>query len=77
MPLKARDLRELDVDDLQTRSKELRARLFDLRSRQARKELEGGIEIRTVRRDLARVNSVLNERLRASKAAGSTEKNQS
>jgi large subunit ribosomal protein L29 len=64
MPLKASDLREQELDDLQGRVEELRARLFDLRSRQARKELEGGVEIRIVRRDLARVLTILNERTR-------------
>jgi len=64
MPLKAHDLRELDTEDLRDRAEELRARLFDLRSRQARKELEGGLEIRNTRRDLARVQTILTERAR-------------
>lgn len=67
MPQKATDLRELDVEELRERSEKLRASLFELRSRQARKELEGGLEIRNVRRDLARVQTVLTERAKQGK----------
>ncbi len=69
MPLKARDLRELEVPELRERAESLRTKLFELRSRQARKELEGGVEIRHVRRDLARVMTLLNERTRKAAAA--------
>lgn len=66
MPLKAHDLQELGIEELTTQAEALRARLFDLRSRQARKELEGGLEIRIARRDLARVLTILNQKSRTS-----------
>lgn len=62
MPTKASDLRELETEELSERVGQLRARLFELRSRQARKELEGGLEIRHTRHDLARVMTILKER---------------
>ncbi len=69
MALKAHDLRELEIPELRERAEGLRTKLFDLRSRQARKELEGGVEIRNVRRDLSRVLTLLNERIRRNAAA--------
>jgi large subunit ribosomal protein L29 len=66
MPLKAHDLQELGIEELTTQAESLRARLFDLRSRQARKELEGGLEIRTTRRDLARVLTIIKQKSRSS-----------
>lgn len=62
MPLKSRDLREQGLEELTTQVESLRAKLFDLRSRQARKELEGGLEIRILRRDLARVLTILRQK---------------
>lgn len=70
MPLKASDLRELSAEELKTKAEEHRQKLYQLRVQAAHKELEKGTEIRVVRRDLARVITVLNQK----KAAPETKK---
>jgi large subunit ribosomal protein L29 len=62
MPLKPRDLREMSVDELQTRLAELADELFHLRLRRATSQLTNPMKVRETRRDLARVKTVLRQR---------------
>ena len=61
----AKDFRELSVEELNGRSKEIRQGMFNLRVRNTTKELENTSRIRQERRELARAMTILNEKLRA------------
>jgi large subunit ribosomal protein L29 len=60
--MKASELRELTADDLRAKAGELEEQLFRMRVKKAMGALETPIAIRTVRRDLARVKTVLGEK---------------
>jgi large subunit ribosomal protein L29 len=63
--MKARDLRTRTADELQdeveTRAKEI----FNLRFQRASGQLENTARVRQVRRDIARIKTILGERRRA------------
>ncbi len=61
----AKDFRELSVEELTGRIKEIRQGMFNLRVRNTTKELENTSRIRQERRELARAMTILNEKLRA------------
>jgi len=63
--LKSESMRDMGVDELQTRVAELREELFNLRFRNSLKQLDNPLKIRESRREMARVLTVLNEKLRA------------
>jgi large subunit ribosomal protein L29 len=58
----ASELRELTVDDLRAREKDLRDQLFRLRIQKSMGQLEAPTKVRDARRDLARVKTVLREK---------------
>lgn len=62
---KAKDLRELSADELNTRLRELKQEALNLRLQQATGQLENSARIRTVRREVAQVLTVLTGRKRA------------
>ena len=64
--LRANSMRDMNVDELQTRVAELREELFNLRFRNSLKQLDNPLKIRQSRREMARLLTVLNEKLRAS-----------
>jgi large subunit ribosomal protein L29 len=66
--MKAGELRELTEDDLRAREKELDDRLFRLRIQKSMGQLEAPAKVRDVRRDLARIKTILREK---EQAAGS------
>lgn len=59
---KAKDLREKTVDELRGREKELSSQLFALRLQKSTGQLESPARVREVRRELARVLTVLGEK---------------
>ena len=63
--MKAAEIRELTVDDLQAREKELDDQLFRLRLQKSMGQVEAGNKVRALRRDLARVKTVLREKQKA------------
>ena len=65
--MKAAEIRELTVDDLRAREKDLDDQLFRLRIRKSMGQLEAPARVRDVRRDLARIKTILKEK----SAAGS------
>ena len=70
MPLpKAKEIRELTVEELQRRLLELKQETLNLRLQQVTGQLENTARIRIVRRETARVVSILGERRRAAAAA--------
>jgi large subunit ribosomal protein L29 len=63
-PMKVADLRQASVQDLQAKEKELAEQLFALRLQKVVGQLENPAKIPSVRRDLARVLTVLGEKRR-------------
>jgi len=62
---KASDLRAKTVDELRQDEADLRKELFNLRFQQTTGEIENPLRIRHVRKDIARVLTVINEKIRA------------
>jgi large subunit ribosomal protein L29 len=60
--MKAAELRDLGSDELGVRERELTDQLFRLRIQKSMGQLEAPNKIRTVRRDLARVKTVLRQK---------------
>lgn len=60
--MKAEDIREWDDHEITIRVKELKQELFRLRFRSATMELENPSLLRTLRRDVARMMTILRER---------------
>jgi len=60
--MKALELRDMSVDELRGKETDLRKELFNLRFRQATGEIENPLRIRMVRKDIARVLTVINEK---------------
>jgi large subunit ribosomal protein L29 len=62
MPSKAAELRELPDDELLARIDSAKEELFNLRFQLATGQLDNPTRIKTVRRDVARISTVLRER---------------
>jgi large subunit ribosomal protein L29 len=60
--MKVTELRELTVDDLRARVKELDDQLFRLRMQKSMGQLEAPAKVRDVRKDLARMKTILREK---------------
>ena len=60
--MKAAELRDLDVDELGVKQKELTDQLFKMRLQKSMGQLEVPEKIRTTRRDLARVKTFLRQK---------------
>ena len=56
------ELRELSVDDLQARAKELEDQLFRMRIQQSLGQLDAPLKLRYTRRDLARIKTIITEK---------------
>jgi large subunit ribosomal protein L29 len=60
--MKAKELRELSDDELRGKSGELRGELFNLKVKHSTGQLEDTARLATLRRDVARVETVIRER---------------
>jgi large subunit ribosomal protein L29 len=60
--MKIAEVRVLTVDDLRTRAKELDDELFRLRIQKSMGQLEAPAKVRGVRRDRARIKTILREK---------------
>jgi large subunit ribosomal protein L29 len=60
--MKAAELRDLAADELGARERELTDQLFRMRIQKSMGQLESPEKIRNVRRDLARVKTVLRQK---------------
>ena len=67
--MKVTDIRDLAVDELQQRVKEMDDQLFRLRIQKSMGQLEAAHKVKTLRRDLARVKTVLREKETAQAAS--------
>jgi large subunit ribosomal protein L29 len=63
--MKAVDLREMTIEELRTRERELAEEVARLRIQVSIKRLDNPRQVRIAKRDLARVKTIINERQRA------------
>jgi large subunit ribosomal protein L29 len=60
--MKAQEVREMGVDELRAREKELDDQLFRLRIQKSMGQFEAPAKVRVLRRDLARIKTILREK---------------
>ena len=65
--MKSAEFRDLSLDELEAKSQELRSELFNVKIRKATGQLENTARLQQLRRDIARVESVLREKRGAKK----------
>ena len=68
--MKPEKVRELSIDDLKGKEKELQEQLFRLRLQKSVGQIDNALKLRETRRDIARVKTILKEK-RGSAPAGS------
>ncbi|MBW6513797.1 MAG: 50S ribosomal protein L29 [Candidatus Syntrophosphaera sp.] len=60
--MKIDEIREMTLDDMQSRLEELRMELFNLRFQKSKNLLDRSDRLRIVRRDIARINTIIKEK---------------
>ena len=60
--MKVNEIRDLGLDELQARERELDDQIFRMRIQKSMGQLEAPLQIRVLRRDLARVKTVLTQK---------------
>jgi len=60
--MKAQHYREMSPDELEEKLKELQRHLFDLRSQAATEKLENSKAVTNLKRDIARIKTIMRER---------------
>jgi len=68
--MRADEIRELTADDIKARVAELEEERFRLRFRSATEPLENPLRLRTIRKDIARLKTILGERESETRDAG-------
>jgi small subunit ribosomal protein S17 len=63
--MKASEFRELSVEELEVKAKELTEAFFNLKFQHATGQLDNTAQLRRTRKDIARVKTVLGEKRRA------------
>jgi len=59
--MKAQHYREMSLDEMENKLDELRRHLFDLRAQAVTEKLENSKAVANVRRDIARIKTVMRE----------------
>jgi large subunit ribosomal protein L29 len=62
--MKASELRDLSVEELEVKEKELVEALFNLRFQHATGQLDNTAQLGKTRKDIARIKTILGEKLR-------------
>lgn len=65
--MKAGELRDLSLEELETKARDLRGEVFNAKVKKATGQLENLARLRSIRRDIARVETVLREKRGASR----------
>ena len=65
--MKGSELKELEIEELERKSRETRDELFSAKVKHATGQLENSAMLKTLRRDVARIESVLGEKREAVK----------
>ena len=61
------EIRNMSVDELLTQEKELKQELFNLKFQKTLGQLQDTAKIRTVKRDIARIKTILTEKTKTDK----------
>jgi large subunit ribosomal protein L29 len=64
--MKVAEIRDLTLDELRSRERDLDDQLFRLRIQKSMGHLEAPMKVRSVRRDLARIKTILREKSKQS-----------
>jgi large subunit ribosomal protein L29 len=67
--MKAQEIREWENSEIEARLDELRQELFRLKFKTATQQLENPRLLRSIRRDIARLNTIMRERELAQKSS--------
>ena len=60
--MKAKEIREMSVSELEAKLKDLKSELFNLRFQHATKQLDNPMVIASVKKDIARVQTILRQK---------------
>jgi large subunit ribosomal protein L29 len=60
--MKVSEIRELTLEELKQREKDVSEELFNLKFQRATAQLENKMRVRQVRRDLARIKTIIKEK---------------
>ena len=60
--MKPNEIREMSLDDLKAKIEELRTERFNLRFRSATESIDNPMRFRSIRRDIARLTTILREK---------------
>ena len=71
MPLRSDEIRDMSDGDIHARMVQLEEERFRLKFRSATEPLENPLQLRTIRRDIARLKTILRERQLAAAGARS------
>ncbi|MBE6987780.1 MAG: 50S ribosomal protein L29 [Clostridia bacterium] len=66
--MKAAEIRQLSVEELNTKLADLKKDLFNLRLQHAINQLDNPLKIAEVKKDIARVNTIIRQKNMANKA---------
>ena len=67
--MKTKEIRELSTDELSGRKRELRQEVFNLRMQQASGQMERPSRLKDIRKEVARIETILSERANQKVAA--------
>ena len=59
--MKAQELRDLTIEEIFQKKEEVRKEIFNLRIRQATRQIDNPLKLRELRRDFARINTIVRE----------------
>ncbi len=65
--MKASDFRALSLEELETKSRDLRGEAFNVKIKRSTGQLENTAKLKQLRRDIARVETVMREKSEATK----------
>lgn len=60
--MKAKEIRDMSLEEMTTKLDELKKDLFNLRFQHATNQLDNPIKIVAVKRDIARINTIIREK---------------
>jgi large subunit ribosomal protein L29 len=60
--MKSKEIRDLSLDELRVKQRDLKEELFKLKIRQATGQLDSPAALRNVRRDIARIKTVMKQK---------------
>ncbi|MBQ4543986.1 MAG: 50S ribosomal protein L29 [Oscillospiraceae bacterium] len=60
--MKAKEIRDMSLEEMTTKLEELKKDLFNLRFQHATNQLDNPIKIVAVKRDIARINTIIREK---------------